>query len=122
MRATDTFLAVVTIGTGVMLILFWSIVVASGRLGRLAGARRDFGWHLAAEYVTGALLIAGGIGIATEASWGTAAAGIGLGALVYAIVESPGHYLTTGLRPIAVLLGGTWVVVVPAAVLLLSRA
>ena len=120
MSAGEWYLVSLGIGAGASIALLWIVVIASGRLPAVAAGRGDFTWHVAAELVTAALLLIGGVGMWTRASWGRTAIAVALGALVYAITESAGHYLRTGNWPLAVAVLSGWPFAAAAAIVLFT--
>jgi hypothetical protein len=101
------------------LVGFWGWVVLSGRTSKMGQGRDDFGWHVAAEMLAGALLLAAGIGLvaAQGARWPVLLSAVGIGAVIYAITESAGHYLATGQRRMALVVAAGWVFTLPALIL-----
>ena len=119
MSVAEFLLAWYSLGTGATLVAFWSWVVATGRAERMGRGRDDFGWHIAAEMAAGAALVVAGMGLvlAPEARWPDMLSAVGIGAVVYAITESAGHYLATGQRMMAAAVAAGWLFTVPALVL-----
>jgi hypothetical protein len=118
--AGDAYLLSFTLGAGASIALLWIVIIATGRLPRIAAGRGDFGWHVAAELVTAALLLVAGIGRVIEASWADLATAVSLGALVYAITASAGHYLRTGTRWLAFAVLSGWPFAIAAAIVLFA--
>lgn len=56
-----TFVAWFEVVVGVMIVALWITLLVTPQVPELAEGRRDIGWHLAAEVITAALLVAGGI-------------------------------------------------------------
>ena len=121
MSATEILLAWYALGVGISLIAFWSWVVLTGRAGQIGRGRGDFGWHIAAELVAGVLTLIAGLGLvfAQGASWPRVITAVGIGAVIYAVTESAGHYLATNQRWLAAAVVTGWVFTIPAVVLLL---
>jgi hypothetical protein len=116
--AGDTYLLSFTLGAGASIALLWITIIATGRLPKIAAGRGDFGWHVAAELVAAALLLIAGFGLLADATWGELATAVALGALVYAITESAGHYLRTGTRWLAFAVLSGWPFAIAAALVL----
>jgi len=53
-------------------------------------------FHLAGEFTTAALLIAGGFGLLTVRKWGYHVFLLSLGMLLYTIIVSPGYFAQLG--------------------------
>jgi hypothetical protein len=116
----EWYLVSLGVGAGASIALLWIVIIATGRLPAVAAGRADFAWHVAAELVTAAVLLIGGIGLLIEAAWGRTAIAVGLGTLLYAITESAGHYLKTGNRWLAVAVLSGWPFAIAAAAVLFS--
>lgn len=121
MSSGDWFLVSLGLGAGASIALLWIVVIATGSYPKVAAGRADFAWHVAAELVTAAALLVGGIGMLTEADWGPIAIAIGLGTLLYAITESAGHYLKNGNRLLAFAVLSGWPFAIAAGVILVTR-
>lgn len=121
MSAAEFILIWYALGAGASLVGFWSWVAISGRAARMGEGRDDFGWHIAAEMVAGALLLVAGLGLvfARDARWPDVLSAVGIGAVIYAVTESAGHYLATGQRLMAAVVAAGWVFTIPALVLVL---
>ncbi len=118
MSAGDAYLLSFTLGAGAAIALLWIVIIATGRLPKIAAGRGDFAWHVTAEFVTAALLLVAGIGLLIDAAWADLATAVSLGALVYAITESAGHYLRTGTRWLAFAVIAGWPFAIAAAIVL----
>lgn len=115
-------MSLASIGTGATVIAFWSVVVLRGGLPALIDDVHVARWHVLAEMLTGAALIAGGaaVALAPDAAWSRPLAGIALGTLIYALVGSPGLYHGRPVMRWAFVLG--WTFTIPAVVMLLVDA
>ncbi len=123
MSAIEILLAWYSLGVGISLIGFWSWVVLTGRAGQIGRGRADFGWHIAAELAAGVLTLIAGLGLvfAPDASWPPVITAVGIGAVIYAITESAGHYVATGQRMMAGAVAAGWLFTIPALALVLLR-
>ena len=75
-------------------------------------------YHFASEVLTGMVLLASGIAMLVadpEDPWVVALSSIGLGLLVYALVDSPGRYRGDRHKQMQFLIG--WLFTIPALVL-----
>jgi hypothetical protein len=104
------YAALFAIATGVVIAAFWVVALATGASKRLLAQRTDAGAHVAAELVTAALLVAGGAATIARPDAISSAVlyGLGGGALAYALVEAPAHYVHVGLRPVAYAAWSAW--------------
>ena len=74
-----------------LMVLWWGIEVRNGALDRPDRSRAEIALHLAAELVTALLLAIGGIVLARGgARW---LALVGLGMLLYTVIQSPGYFV-----------------------------
>jgi hypothetical protein len=71
-----------------------------GERAELRTAPVEIGLHLAAELVTAALLVAGGVGAWMRAPWGTPLATFALGMVAYTEIQSPGYFAARGVWPV----------------------
>ena len=119
MSAAEFILIWYCLGAGVSVAGFWTWVALTGRVGPMGRGRDDFAWHVAAEIVAGGILVAAGLGlvVARDARWPVLLSAVGMGALIYALVESAGHYLASGQRLMAGVIAVGWVFTLPALVL-----
>ncbi len=110
------FASVFCIGVGLLMAGQWSFFLAKGNVPELRTAPVEIGLHLAAELVTAALLVAGGVGAWMRAPWGTPLATFALGMVAYTEIQSPGYFAARGVWPVlvmfALLLVGTAVAAV----------
>ncbi|HEX9713406.1 MAG TPA: hypothetical protein VGB52_12765 [Actinomycetota bacterium] len=121
MQPGQWYVVAFSIGAGVSILGFWTVVLARGLVPRLLpgpGARS----HVVAELLTGGLLVAGGASLLADhaAAWAITLAGIGLGAVCYALAGSAGLY--PGRRGLQGAFVVGWVFAIPAIVLLLINA
>jgi hypothetical protein len=121
MSIADVYIEGSMLGSGVAIAGFWTYLLATRRISGFIADRRIAAYHIAAEYLTAAMLIVAGIVwiVARDSSYARPLAGVALGLLVYALVGSPGLYADK--RMLAVFITGG-VCTVPAIVLVLARA
>jgi hypothetical protein len=104
--AGDWYLALFSIGVGISLPVYWSVL-----------ERTDV-FHLASEIGTGFVLLTAGLSMLIgneDATWVRLVSAIGLGMLVYALVDSPGRYRGDGRKQMLFAVG--WLFAIPALVL-----
>jgi hypothetical protein len=77
---------------GISMAVVWGVYFATGSLFGVAPNPAGLGFHIAAELATGAALFISGIGILKERKWGSHVYFLGMGMLLYAVVNSPGLY------------------------------
>jgi hypothetical protein len=108
------YASVFELGAGGLILAFWVTAAAAGWLPKLLEGRTDGPAHVAAEFVAGGLLIAGGAATIARHTALTSVLlfGLGAGALLYVLVEAPMHYRRR-VPLVAFALLATW----PAAIL-----
>jgi len=119
MSGADWYIALFSLGSGLGIIVFWIAAFVRGRFDEVAGGREDIAFHTVAELVTGAILAAGAVAILLDAD-GRAAellSTLGLGLLLYSLLQSPGHYVARQDRRMVRTFAVTWVFAIPAVVL-----
>lgn len=83
--------ALYSIGIGLFMTGFWAYLFVARRV---EGHQNpvELAYHVAAELLTAALLVASGIGLLSEADWAMALSFLALGMLLYTVIASPGFY------------------------------
>ena len=120
MSVSDWYIALFSFGSGAGIIGFWTVaILGRNRIDEIAGGRGDIWFHAVAELATGAVLVAGAIAIGLDADTRTAflLSTLGLGMLIYSLIQSPGHYVVTKDRRMVATFVATWVFAFPAVVL-----
>ncbi len=91
---------------GISVASLWITLLATHRVPEVAAGRLDIWFHIGAEILTSALLIAAGVTVLTVPGHAAAVvAAIGLGALAYTTINSPGYYADLGQWPMVVMFG-----------------
>lgn len=103
---------------GLAIFAMWAGFLASGQVPELTAAPLRTLGHLAAEFLTGAVLIMGGAGLRLRGDWGMPPTFAGLGLLLYALVQAIGYWLQLGNLALAALFVA---LLAPAPLLLLRR-
>lgn len=98
MRTVIGWYAVVV---GLLMAGWWTLDLRGGALDRPDRTRAELGLHLAAEFLTAALLVLGGAMLLTTGSAGVAL--VALGMLLYTVIQSPGYFLARQEREPAVM-------------------
>ncbi len=92
MRIVAGFLLVVGVGIAGL----WGVLLAAGQVPEVAEGRVDIWFHIVAELLTAALLIAAGVALLRRSARARLLAAVSLGALVYTAINSPGYYAQSG--------------------------
>ena len=98
---------------GVLMIAQWTFSIASGGVPEFQTAPWEIAFHLAAEFSTALMLLAGGLTTLKSNTWGRQVLLVGLGMVIYSEIVSPGYYAQLGqwafVAMFAVLLfGAVW--------------
>jgi peptidoglycan/LPS O-acetylase OafA/YrhL len=88
--------AIYAIVVGMGMFGMWTMLVITGQVPELQTEPIRIAFHLAAEFLTAALLVVGGLGLLTNRRWGYGLFLVALGALLYTVVVSPGYYAQSG--------------------------
>jgi hypothetical protein len=102
------FPALYGMSVGVLILGQWAFFLATGAVPELHTAPWSIGFHLAAEFLMAAALIAGGVAIWRSRKWGGKVLLTALGMAIYSEIVSPGYFAQQG----------TWGLVAMFAVLL----
>jgi len=84
--------AIYAIVVGVLMFGQWAMFLATGNVPELQTEPIRIAFHLAGEFTTAALLMAGGFGLLTVRKWGYHVFLLALGMLLYTIIVSPGYF------------------------------
>lgn len=90
---------------GALMIGQWVFFVITNNVPELKTEPIRTWGHIAAEFVTAVLLIAGGIGLLAETRWAQALALFAYGMLVYTLIVSPMYFVQKRVWPIAGMFG-----------------
>lgn len=96
MKKSDRAEALISIVIGFSMIGWWSMALISGRMPELQTTPIDAMFHLLVEFLTGASLIAGGIGLLLHKGWARIVHLVSLGMLLYAVIQASGYYAERG--------------------------
>jgi hypothetical protein len=96
------YLVVLMLGSGAGILGFWAFMVGTRKVPEIREGKPAIWFHIGAEVLLAVLLIAGAIALLVEAGTAQLAlAGMGLGALLYTAINSPGYYVDLG-QPVIV--------------------
>jgi peptidoglycan/LPS O-acetylase OafA/YrhL len=96
MSRIDKALAVYTIFMGILMITWWSLLLATNQMPELQTAPIQAKLHLTAEFLTALTLLMSGVGLLRNSWWAKSASYVSLGMLLYAVVQASGHSAQTG--------------------------
>lgn len=88
-----TVVSAYSITMGIAIIVFWSVVWASGGIPDLITKPWEIAMHLSAEFTTAGLLLVSGFGLWFGARWALRVNVFASGMLVYSLIQTPGYYL-----------------------------
>ena len=84
--------AIYAIVVGLLMFGQWAMFLATGNVPELETEPVRIAFHLAGEFTTAGLLVAGGFGLLTLRKWGYHVFLLALGMLLYTIIVSPGYF------------------------------
>lgn len=82
--------------TGISMFVVWGIYFAAGKVMGVEPEPLGLSFHIAAELMTGATMIVAGLGLFGGRPWAPGAYFMGLGMMIYAVVNAPGLYIGKG--------------------------
>jgi hypothetical protein len=91
------------VAVGALMLVWWAVDVRGGALRRPDRTPAEIGLHLVAEVLTAVALIAGGLVVLTDGPASLLL--VGLGMLLYTVVQSPGYLLARREYPPVVMFG-----------------
>lgn len=90
--AVVTVVAWYGITVGVLMLAWWTVELRGGALRRSDRRPAEIGLHLGAEIVAAVVLVVGGARVLLDGSASLLL--VGLGMLLYTVIQSPGYFLT----------------------------
>ena len=90
------FAGVYSLFVGLSMILMWMALYIGGSISEVGNEPMGIGMHIAAEILTGILLITGAYGLLGNKKWAFNVYLISLGMLMYTLIASPGYYADKG--------------------------
>lgn len=88
---------------GISMIAMWSIFYVTNSIPEIQTKPIELGMHIAAEFLTAILLIAGAIGLFSNKNWGLKVYLLSMGMLLYTLIMSPGYFFQQGQIPFVVM-------------------
>jgi peptidoglycan/LPS O-acetylase OafA/YrhL len=88
--------AIYAIVVGLLMFGQWAMFLATGNVPELQTEPIRIAFHLAGEFITAGLLVAGGFGLLTLKKWGYHVFLLSMGMLLYTIIVSPGYFAQLG--------------------------
>jgi hypothetical protein len=100
------YTAIFSIFVGVLMIGQWIFSLVSRKVPEIVTETRAIGFHLAAEFLTAAVLIIAGIALLAQSLLGYPLALLALGMLVYTSINSAGYFAQRGQWLVVMMFGG----------------
>jgi hypothetical protein len=100
------YTAIFSIFVGILMIGQWIFSLASRKVPETATETRAIGFHLAAEFLTAAVLMVAGIALLAQSLLGYPLALLALGMLVYTSINSAGYFAQRGQWLMVLMFGG----------------
>ena len=77
---------------GLLMVAQWTFSILAGRVPEFQSAPWEITFHLAAEFATAIVLIAGGIARLRSLAWSRTVLLLGMGMVMYSEIVSPGYF------------------------------
>lgn len=90
----------------------WITYFVTGAVMGASPAETGLSFHIAAEFATAAVMVAGGIGLLTQKPWAVNVYMLGMGMMIYALVNSPGLYSGSGAGLLHAVFAGSFLATV----------
>ena len=100
--------AVYSLLVGISIALVWIIYFATGAVMGVKPEAAGLSFHIAAEFAAAAAMIAAGIGLLANRGWARDIYFLSMGLLFYALINSPGYYISGGGRLIIAVFAGSF--------------
>ena len=119
------FASIFAIVIGVAMIIQWLINIIGNRIPRLEDdpvsgrGLYDMIFHWTAEFITAFALIAAGIGLILESTWGVTVYLIAMGMLMYTAINSPGFFAQQRKWPMVFMFGVILIMAVISLIIIL---
>lgn len=84
---------------GLFIFISWFFFLATGQVPELATEPYAIAAHLLAEVATAVVLIVASVGLLRQRSWASPVALVGLGMLIYTVINSSGYFAELGDWP-----------------------
>jgi peptidoglycan/LPS O-acetylase OafA/YrhL len=81
---------------GVAMVAQWTVSFAAGEVPEVDTRPVELAFHLAAEALTAALLVAAGVALLRRVSWASWLYAVAVGMLAYTAIVSPGYFIQEG--------------------------
>ncbi len=97
-----------SVAVGVSLLAYWPLMIAAKQVPEIREGKREIWFHVAAEVATGLTLIGGAVATLVNhgASRSRVLSALGLGMVVYTLIQSPGYYVVRGNRAMVAMFAG----------------
>ncbi len=105
MSTADVFVAVLAFAMGLAIAGLWTMLLATHQVPELRDHDVAIRYHLAAEYLLAAGLLAAGLATIAGASFATPLAAAAFGGLLYSSINSAGYYAKLGQRAFVTMFG-----------------
>ena len=99
------FAGIYAVTVGILIFVQWLFFLFTAHLPELDTAPFEIMFHLAAEFMTSMIIIAGGISVLRRKPWAARLYYLASGMLIYAVVNSAGYFVQLGQWPLVVMFG-----------------
>ena len=98
------FAGIYGIIVGILIFVQWMFFLFTARVPQLDAAPVEIVFHLAAEFMTSIIVIAGGIAVLRRKPWAPRLYYLASGMLIYAVINGTGYFAQIGQWPLVVML------------------
>lgn len=106
------FAGIYGITAGILIFVQWLFYLATAHVPALDSAPLEVVFHLAAEFMTSMVMIAGGIAVLRRRPWAARLYYLASGMLIYAVIDSAGYFVQLGQWPLVVVFALVFVLAV----------
>ncbi len=99
------FAGIYGITVGILIFIQWMFFLLTAHIPELDTAPFEIVFHLAAEFMTSVIIIAGGISVLRRKPWAARLYYLASGMLIYAVVNSAGYFVQLGQWPFVIMFG-----------------
>lgn len=97
------FAGIYGITVGILIFIQWVFFLVTAHIPETATAPFEITFHLAAEFMTSVVIIAGGISVLRHKPWAARLYYLASGMLIYAVINSAGYFIQLGQWPFVVM-------------------
>ena len=98
------FAGIYGIAVGILIFAQWIYFILTAQVPELDAAPFEMVFHLAAEFITSMIMVAGGAAVLRREPWAARLYYLASGMLLYAVINSAGYFIQFGQWPFVAML------------------